>query len=254
MPFFLLPALAPAITPVTVGLGLGLGLGLQKEQAKAPTEINAVNKSLLDIDLSVKQNIDENCLSQNSQKNVINVINSKLKRATAAQKNELKLLCALQSSFQNNVNTDIQNKVAAAIAQTANASGGSIGGGKALAENITKVYNEGSTYLKSPTIIDIVKKCILDINQDNIINLINANIDTTDFNQVNQAFKDCAGKTELKNDKSMQGLFGASLDIKSTAEATAGDPLGSSAIAGIISSVIVLILISILVPVFLPQN
>lgn len=155
---FAIPGFGPALAT-----GLGLGLGLNKGEAETVNDVTNITKTLMNVDNHIKQNIEENCISQNTQKNVINIINSKVRNATLAQKNQLQTLCALQSSFQNNVNSDVQNKIAAAIAETAKSKGGDIFGGKAASKNIAKVINESSTFIDNSQVLDVIKTCVLKI-------------------------------------------------------------------------------------------
>lgn len=222
--------------------------------SESVNDVTNITRTMMDIDSSIKQNIQEDCISQDTQKNVINIINSKVRNATVAQKNQLENLCSLQASFKNNVNTDIQNKVAAAIAETAKSQGGSLGGGNSVSKNIVKVMNDSSTFVNASQVLTAIKRCINNIDQSNIINIINSDVDSGNYNQVNDAFKKCLMSFDATNDLVTKATSETKSDVKTEAESKGGDPMASSATSGIISVIIVVILISSLVPVLLPSD
>jgi len=222
--------------------------------AQTTNDITSMTKSLMNVDNSIRQNIQEDCISQDSQKNIINIINTKVKGATFAQKNQLENLCSLQSVFKTNVKSDVQNKIADAIAQAAKSEGGSPFGGSAATKNIAKITKENKTNINNSQVLNAVKRCIMNIDQSNIINLINSDVDGGDFNQVNTAFKKCLMSFEATSEIAQEATNENKTDVTQKGEAKGGDPFASSAIGGIVSIIIVCSLISILVPIIFPSG
>jgi len=240
-----------ALAALAVGLGVGLG---PSGKATTVNDITNITQSLMNVDNSIRQNIQEDCISKDSQKNIVNIINSKIKRASVAQKNQLENLCSLQSTFNINVDSNVQNQIADAIAQAAKSEGGSPFGGSAAANNIAKITKENKTTINNSQVLNIVKRCIMNIDQNNIINIINANIDSGDYNQVNEAFKKCLMTSEATSEIFQKSSAENKTEVKQTAEAKGGDPMASSATSAIVSIIIVCSLLSSILPSLLPST
>ena len=216
--------------------------------AETTNKFTSITASLMNVDNSIKQNINEECLSQDSQKNIINIINTKIKNATFAQKNQLENLCSLQAAFKANVNSNIQNQIADAITQAAKSEGGGPMGGNAASTNISTIVKENSTTINNSQVLDVVKKCIMNIDQSNIINLINSDIDSGNFDQVNTDFKKCLMSFESTSEIVSKAAAESKTEAKQTAEAKGGDPMASSAVSSIISMVIISLVASMFLP------
>jgi hypothetical protein len=217
-------------------------------------KVENITKTLMDVDTSIKQNIEEDCISQNIQQNVINIISTKLRGSTLFQQNQLETLCSLQAAFKNNVNTNVQNKIAAALQQAAKSQGGSPLEGDKLSRNIVKLTNDTKTIINASQTLNSVKKCVLNIDQRNIINLINSDVDSSEFNQVNNSLKQCFLSTDVINQNDIKASNNTNINLSQKSLAINGDQFTTSIISSIISLIIVLILISISIPFFLPQN
>jgi hypothetical protein len=216
--------------------------------------VNNITKTLTDINTTIRQNIEEDCISQNLSQNVLNIIGTKVSNTTIHQQNQLEILCSLQAAFKNNVNSDVQNKIAAAIQQTAKSQGGSPLEGDKLSRNIIKIMKDNTTIINTSQVLTSIKKCILNVDQQNIINLINSDVNATEFNQVNNAVKDCLLSTNVISQTDIKVANDTNVNLLQKSLAINGNQLTYSIISSIISTIILLILISIFVPLFLPQN
>lgn len=225
-------------------------------QGKAEVESSAtvITNQLMNIDTSVKMKINESCRGDSTQNNVINIVGSKVKNLTVSQKNQLELLCSLQAALDTSVSNDIQNKIMTAVAQTAEAKGGSLLGGDALSKNVSNIQNTSITNIYSPTELETAKDCLLDIKQGNIINIINSDVDSGNYNQINDAILKCLQGLSSTVKNETKATADTSTDVTQKGKAEGGTPFESSASAGVISAVLISSLLSFLVPLFIPSS
>ena len=198
----------------------------------AKNEVTNISNQLSSIDNSIKTSIDENCTSTGKQSNVINIINSTLRNASLNQQNVLKNVCSLQSVLDSNVNADAQNRVLAAIAQNAESKGALIGGSPASSETVTNAISNTSNYINNGQVLDIVKNCVLQIDQQNIANVIGSDLSNTDFNQANDSFMECLASDSNTSNIAATGKNNAELEANQTTKATGGDIFASLASMG----------------------
>lgn len=216
--------------------------------AEATNKVTSISEQLMEVDNSIKQSIEQNCSQSGKQSNVINVINSKLQNATLNQKNAMKNLCALQASFDNSVSSDVQNKIAATIAQHASATGGGLLGGDAKSTNISESYNKSQTFINNSQVLDAVKNCVMRIEQSNIANIINSDVSNTSFTQANDSFSSCLQTMGVKSELENKAAADMETTVDQTASAAGGSIFGASGASfASLGSFAVPLIISILV-------
>lgn len=196
--------------------------------AESVNKVTNISEQLMQVDNSIRQSIEQNCSQTGKQSNVINIINSKLQNATLNQKNVMKNVCALQASFDNSVNSDVQNKIAAAVAQHASSTGGGLLGGDAKSENISEVINKSQTFIDNSQVLEAVKNCVMRIEQSNIANIINSDVSNTSFDQANDSFSSCLQTMEATSSLVNKAAADTSTTIDQTASATGGSIFGAS--------------------------
>lgn len=203
--------------------------------SKSTNNTTDITNSLMQVDNSVKQQIEENCTQSTSQNNVLNIINSKLQNATVDQKNVAKNVCALQAAFDDKVNIEIQNTIAATIAQHAAANGGSLLGGDAETANNVNIVNNSSTFINNSRVLSAVKNCVMKINQSNIANIINSDLSNTSFTQANDSFNECLQELNVKSEIEGKASNDTTTKVDQTGESTGGtliSPLSSASASG----------------------
>jgi hypothetical protein len=219
-------------------------------KSESSNSVKDITNQLTSISNSVSKSISENCGGNTNQSNTINIINSSVSNLTANQKNVAKNICALQSAISTKVDVDSQNKVLAAVAATAKATGGSLLGGDAKSTNTTDIQKNSSTYINNSEVLNIVKSCINNVNQENILNIIGSKVNNSEFNQANDAFSSCLLQSSATSDFVTKSLNSAESSVKldATSEGGSLSSMASSASLGafmmplIISVILCLIL------------
>lgn len=203
-------------------------------KSESSNSVTDITNQLTSISNEIKQSVNESCISNTNQSNTINIINSSVNNLTANQKNVAKNLCALQSAISNKVDVDSQNKVLAAVAATAKATGGSLLGGDAKSSNNVDMQKNTSTYINNKSVLEVVKQCINNISQENILNIIGSNVNNTQFNQANDQFSSCLQQSSVTADLTTKSLNSAESSIAATAESSGGSlsSMASSASLG----------------------
>ena len=160
----------------------------------------------------------------------------------------MKNLCSLQESCDNSVSSDVQNKIAATIAQHASATGGGLLGGDAKSTNITDTISRSQTYINNSQVLNAVKNCVMRIEQSNIANIINSDVSNTSFTQANDSFSSCLQEMGVKSQLENKAAAETETTIDQTASATGGSILGASGASfASLGSFAVPLIISILV-------
>lgn len=196
--------------------------------AEASNSVTNITNQLVKVHNTIEKSIEQNCSISGKQSNVINVINSKLQNATLNQQNVMKNVCALQASFDSTVDNDAQNKVATAIAQHAQATGGGLGGGDGKASNDITNINNISTEIYNKDVLKAVKNCVMQIDQSNIANIINSDVSNTSFTQANDSFASCLQTMEATASLVSKAKAESSTALTQKSEAEGGTLFGAS--------------------------
>jgi hypothetical protein len=206
--------------------------------------VEDITTNLTQIDNSIKQVIDQSCLSTGNGSNVINIINSKLNNSSIAQKNVLKNVCALQSTFNSNLTAATKNTVAATIAQHAKTTGTLFGGGPADSNNIQRSIDENKNFINNSQVLNSVKKCVMNINVENIANIIGSDVSNSNFNQANDAFMECMANDNVTSSVAAEGKTAKETNSNQQGTSDGGDIFKS--ISGNTTSIIISIIAFVL--------
>jgi hypothetical protein len=193
---------------------------------EAKTEVVDITEQLQSIDQSIRQKIDQSCLSANSASNIINVIDSTLVNADISQQNILKNICALKSAFEADVNTEAQNKVAAVIAQHAKSTGGFLGA-PANSESVTKSITDSKTFIDNSMVLESVKRCMNQVQFENVVNIINSSVTNTSIKQLNDQFFECLASDINTAQLAAEAKAESDKQIQQSAEAEGNDLIKS---------------------------
>lgn len=213
-------------------------------KSESSNSVKDITNQLTSISNSISQSVNESCTSNTNQSNTINIINSSVSNLTANQKNVAKNLCALQSAISNKVDVDSQNKILAAVAATAKATGGSLLGGDAKSSNDVDMKKNTSTYINNSEVLNIVKSCINNISQENILNVIGSKVNNSEFNQANDQFSSCLQQSSATSDFVTKSLNSAESSIKSDATSEGGS-LSSTASSASLGAFFMPLIISV---------
>lgn len=211
-------------------------------ESKSSTEM--INNQNFNIDQSVRNRIDSDCISNTKQNNVLQIIGSKVEDLTTDQVNEVKSLCILQTVLEYEKDSSVKNDVLTAISKELEAKGGLPGmGGKS--ESTTKIYNKMSMNIDQSQINDITKNCIMNTKQENIIQIFGSSVKGSNFNQVNKAFVECLQNHSEKTGMTIDTANKAKSELDESLTSTAPGPFDSlnsiAQIYGIVVGGIVLV-------------
>jgi hypothetical protein len=223
-------------------------------KSESSNTVKDITNQLTSISNEIEKSINESCIANTNQSNTINIINSSVNNLTANQKNVAKNLCALQSAISNTVSTDSQNKVLAAVAANAKATGGSLLGGDAKSSNDVHMEKNTSTYINNKDVLKVVKECINNISQENILNIIGSNVNNTEFNQANDQFSSCLLQTSATSELVNKSLNSAESSISATAESSGGSLMGSMASSASLGALATPLIIVVIICIILSSG
>lgn len=168
-------------------------LGMGDCNTPSSTDISNITNNDSSINNSIKSQINQDCNQLVGQSNVINMIGSTVKKLSASQKNATESMCIMQSIFKNNISSDVTNKLLDKIKNNIETSGGLLGS-PASNTTISKILTTNKTSIDNSKFNDISKKCILQQNQSNLLNIIGSTVDDTNTDQTNKSFLKCMSR------------------------------------------------------------
>lgn len=179
-----------------------------------------VNENEFNIDQSTRNNIQSNCMSNQAQQNILQIVGSKVRNLNTNQSNISKNLCKLQTMINDTKGSALENDVLNKLTQKIESTGGLPGTG-GTSKSITKVYNKMRANLDQSTVNNITKDCIMKQDQKNVIQIFGSDVSDSNLAQVNNAFAECLqGYEEVKNiDSSLSNTAKTELDQSLTSSA-----------------------------------
>lgn len=197
-------------------------LGIGDCDSKSTSTTTNYTSNNVAIDNSVKSRLQQDCDSTISQSNELNIIGSTVKKLNANQMNSMKSLCVMKSVLESNINTDISNQLLNDIKKNLKTEGAMLG---STASNDTVVENISKTNVNidNAKTKDIIKNCIIGVDQSNLLNIIGSSVEASNIDQANESFMEC-----LSEHSDLTGVTSSSLsDTKNkedtTQEASGGD-------------------------------
>jgi hypothetical protein len=165
-------------------------LGLGDCDSVSKVDISDITENNLEINNSIKNIINQNCKTIASQSNVINVIGSKVVRLNASQKNSFEGHCIMQSILSSDVDSSVQDKLIEKIKNNLETSGGLLGS-PAKNDTVADTIKKNKTSIDNSQFNQITKDCLLNIDQENLLNIIGSEVEDSKFDQVNDLFLKC---------------------------------------------------------------
>lgn len=161
-------------------------------QTKSNVNIKELNQTDLNLTQETFNEIKNTCESVSNQKNVLNIIGTKVKKLNTNQKNVAKNTCILQTAIQSTkgskANNDVMSSIKAKLEQQASA-----GIGLANAESNVNIEKQNKYNFNSVQrdVNEVITGCIAAIDQENVINIVGSEIEDSTLNQDNDVLFDC---------------------------------------------------------------
>lgn len=185
-------------------------------------ETSNITSNDINIDNSIKNQINQDCNQLTSQSNDINIVGSTVKRLSASQKNSLQSMCIMQSILKSNTSVDVVNKLLDKVKNNLETKGAMLGS-PASNQAIIKNMTTNKTNINNSKFNDISKKCILDIRQSNLLNIIGSNVEDTTTDQANEAFLKCLSQHSDDTGITASSLSDTTQQADNTSKAAGGD-------------------------------
>lgn len=188
-----------------------------------PDTKNTVKKTTkfdLDIDQSLRNKIDQECSQLTSQSNLAQIVGSNVKNLTINQDNVAKNLCRMQTAIESARDAKQEQDILNQISQAAETEGGFPGTG-GDAENITDIYNHLKSTVDQSEINELTKKCIMEIDQKNVVQIFGSNVQDSTINQVNDGFNECIQSDEIVAESGWEGRQQDQLEVDQQATSSA---------------------------------
>lgn len=153
-------------------------------------DITNITNNDTSINNSIKTQINQDCDQLMSNSNTVNILGSTVKHLTATQKNEVQSSCIMQSILKNQTSTDIVNKLLDQIKNNL-ITNGALLGSTANNSTIAKNMTNNKTSIDNSKFNDISKKCIQNLSQSNLLNIIGSSVEDSTIDQGNASFLKC---------------------------------------------------------------
>lgn len=202
-------------------------LGMGDCTSSSKTDISDITNNDTDINNSITTNINQDCNQLMSQSNVINIIGSTVKKLSAQQKNSLQSMCIMQSILKSQTSAEVINKLLDKVTTNTETKGALLGS-PASNETISQKLTTNKTKINNAKFTNISKKCIQDIKQSNLLNIIGSNVEDTTTDQANEAFLKCLSAHSDDTLITASDLSDTTLESDVTSKAKGGDVLKSA--------------------------
>lgn len=194
--------------------------------AEASSYTELVNQNQFNIDQSVRNRIESDCISNTKQNNLLQIVGSKVENLKTEQVNEVKSLCILQTVLEYEKDAKVTNDILSTVSKQLEAKG-SLPGTAGKSNSTTKVYNQMSMNLDQSQINDLTKNCIMNIKQDNVIQIFGSNVKNADLTQVNKGFIECLQNHSETTGMSADVANKAKTELDESIKASGLDPFAS---------------------------
>jgi hypothetical protein len=197
-------------------------LGMGDCNTETSTNISDITNNDTEINNSIKNKINQDCNQLMTQSNTINIIGSNVKKLTAKQKNSVQSMCIMKSILTSQVSADVTNKLLDKIKSNVETTGALVGSPASNKTVVQKLTNN-KVKIDNSKFNEISKKCIIDLKQVNLLNIIGSNVEDTTTDQANEAFLKClsAHSDDTKIDAS--ALSDTTQETDNTSKTQGGD-------------------------------
>jgi hypothetical protein len=202
-------------------------LGMGDCDSVSKTDISSITNNNTEVNNSIRTQINQDCSQQIAQGNTINIVGSTVKKLSASQKNSVQSMCIMQSILKSSVSAEVQNKLLDQIKANITTTGALLGS-PSKNETISKSVTTNSTKIDNSKFNEISKKCIVDLKQANLLNIIGSNVEDTTTDQANEAFLKCLSQHSDDTGITADALIDTKKDVDVQATAQGGDVLKSA--------------------------
>jgi hypothetical protein len=182
---------------------------------KSTVNVKELNQTDININQETFNKVKNTCEQSTSQKNVLNIVGSKVKKLTTDQKNIAKNACILETALEMTQGTQANNELMTAIkAKLEQQSTAGIGLAKAESNVSIDKQSKFKFNADQKTVNEVISGCITSVDQENVINIIGSDVEDSSFNQVSEDFKECLSKSGVASEQTAK----ADSKVKSTSD------------------------------------
>jgi len=197
-------------------------LGMGDCNSASSSDISNITDNNIEINNSIRNQINQDCSQLLGSSNTINIVGSTVKKLSASQKNSVQSMCIMQSILKSQTSADVVNKLLGQIKNNLE-SRGALLGSPASNNSIVKNITTNKTNIDNSKFNDISKKCIMDIKQSNLLNIIGSNVEDTTTDQANEGFLKCMSAHSDDTAITAASLGDTKQEAESTSKTSGGD-------------------------------
>jgi hypothetical protein len=197
-------------------------LGMGDCTSASSSDISNITDNNIEINNSIRNQINQDCSQLLGSSNTINIVGSTVKKLSASQKNSVQSMCIMQSILKSQTSADVVNKLLGQIKNNLE-SRGALLGSPASNNSIVKNITTNKTNIDNSKFNDISKKCIMDIKQSNLLNIIGSNVEDTTTDQANEGFLKCMSAHSDDTAITAASLGDTKQEAESTSKTSGGD-------------------------------
>lgn len=197
-------------------------LGMGDCNSASSSDISNITDNNIEINNSIRNQINQDCSQLLGSSNTINIVGSTVKKLSASQKNSVQSMCIMQSILKSQTSADVVNKLLGQIKNNLE-SRGALLGSPASNNSIVKNITTNKTNIDNSKFNDVSKKCIMDIKQSNLLNIIGSNVEDTTTDQANEGFLKCMSAHSDDTAITAASLGDTKQESQSTSQTSGGD-------------------------------
>lgn len=198
-------------------------------QTKSNVAVKELNETDLNLSQETFNKVKNTCESSTSQKNVLNIVGSRIRKMTTDQKNIAKNTCVLQSAITatkgTQANNDLMSSIKAKLEQQSTAGIGLVNAESNVSIDKQNKFKFTGTQKE---VNDVIMGCIQSADQENVMNIVGSDVEDSSFNQLNEDFKNCLSTSGVASEQTAKAdsKVKSSTDTETTQVAKGMNPLG----------------------------
>jgi hypothetical protein len=197
-------------------------LGMGDCNSSTSSDISNITDNNTEINNSIRNQINQDCNQLLGSSNTINIVGSTVKKLSTSQKNSVQSMCIMQSILKSQTSADVVNKLLGQIKNNLESKGALLGS-PASNNSVVKNITTNKTKIDNSKFNDVSKKCILDLNQSNLLNIIGSNVEDTTTDQANEGFLKCMSAHSDDTEITAANLADTQQAAESTSKTAGGD-------------------------------
>lgn len=229
------------------------------------TETRLNNTTDLNVDQSIRNQINQQCSTSSIQNNLIQLVGSNVRNLQTNQENAITNLCQLQTAINLTKDSETQNDLLNTLSSKLSTEGGLALSGIEN-KDISDIQNIMRGNLDQSTVNMINKQCLMDQKQSNIIQIFGSDIQGANIDQINNNFVECLMQNEEVTKLTADFKVKSATEKQTESDTKGFNPLRdlSNMLSGIfnignnpaviISSIVILLIICIIASIFLSSG